>query len=113
MTSDGRLIQDSDLPFRWDMVILDELAKGVPVLEEQVRELQRKWKAMTMSNTAYDNLSKIQRWLPALGAFYLGLCKVWGFAFGDEVNQTIALTATLLAITLEISTARYYANETR
>lgn len=54
MTSDGRLIQDSDLPFRWDMVILDELAKGVPVLEEQVRELQRKWKAMTMSNTAYD-----------------------------------------------------------
>ena len=63
MTSDGRLIQDSDLPFRWDMVILDELAKEVPVLEEQVRELQRKWKAMTMSNTAYDNLSKIQRWL--------------------------------------------------
>lgn len=63
MTSDGRLIQDSDLPFRWDMVILDELAKGVPVLEEQVRKLQRKWKAMTMSNTAYDNLSKIQRWL--------------------------------------------------
>ena len=63
---------------------------------------------MTMSNTTYDILSKIQRWLPALGAFYLGLCKVWGFAFGDEVNQTIALTATLLAATLEISTARYY-----
>ena len=66
---------------------------------------------MTMSNTTYDILSKIQRWLPALGAFYLGLCKVWGFAFGSEVNETIALMAALLAATLEISTARYYANE--
>lgn len=65
---------------------------------------------MTMSNTTYDILSKIQRWLPALGAFYLGLCKVWGFMYGDEINQTIALAATLLAATLEISTARYYAD---
>ncbi len=66
---------------------------------------------MTMSNTTYDILSKIQRWLPALGAFYLGLCKVWGFAFGSEVNETIALIATLLAATLEISTAKYYKAE--
>ena len=61
-----------------------------------------------MTNTTYDILSKIQRWLPALGAFYLGLCKVWGFAFGSEVNETIALAAALLAATLEISSARYY-----
>ena len=66
---------------------------------------------MTMSNNTYDILSKIQRWLPALGAFYLGLCKVWGFAFGSEVNETIALIATLLAATLEISTAKYYKAE--
>lgn len=66
---------------------------------------------MTMSNTTYDILSKIQRWLPALGAFYLGLCKVWGFAFGSEVNETIALIATLLAATLEISSAKYYKAE--
>ncbi len=65
---------------------------------------------MIMSNTTYDILSKIQRWLPALGAFYLGLCKVWGFAFGSEVNETIALAAALLAATLEISSARYYAD---
>lgn len=66
---------------------------------------------MTMSNTTYDILSKIQRWLPALGAFYLGLCKVWGFLYGSEVNETIALVATLLAATLEISSARYYKAE--
>ena len=64
---------------------------------------------MKMSNTIYDILSKIQRWLPALGAFYLGLCKVWSFPFGSEVNETIALAAALLAATLEISSARYYA----
>lgn len=61
-----------------------------------------------MSNPVYDILSKIQRWLPALGAFYLGLCKVWGFSFGSEVNETIALAAALLAATLEIAGVKFY-----
>lgn len=61
-----------------------------------------------MENKIYDILSKIQRWLPALGAFYLGLCKVWGFAFGSEVNETIVLAAALLAATLEISSGKWY-----
>ena len=60
-----------------------------------------------MSNKVYDILSKIQRWMPALGVCYLGLCKIWGFPFGDEVNQTIVLIATLLGTTLEIATAQY------
>jgi len=61
-----------------------------------------------MSNTVYDILNKIQRWLPALGAFYLCLCKIWGFAFGSEVNETIVAVATLLAATLEIFSAKFY-----
>ena len=64
---------------------------------------------MKMSNQLYDILSKIQRWLPALAAFYLGLCKVWGLYYGNEVSETIMLVATLLAATLEVSSARYYA----
>ena len=60
-----------------------------------------------MSNKVYDILSKFQRWMPALGVCYLGLCKIWGFPFGDEVNQTIVLIATLLGTTLEIATAQY------
>ena len=60
-----------------------------------------------MSNKVYDILSKVQRWMPALGVCYLGLCKIWGFPFGDEVNQTIVLMATLLGTTLEIATAQY------
>lgn len=60
-----------------------------------------------MSNKMYDIISKTQRWLPALGAFYIGLCKVWNLPLGDEVNQTIVLVSTLIAATLEISTVQY------
>jgi hypothetical protein len=60
-----------------------------------------------MSNRVYDILSKIQRFMPALGVCYLGLCKIWGFPYGNEVNQTIVLLATLLGTLLEISTAQY------
>lgn len=60
-----------------------------------------------MRNKMYDILSKLQRFLPALGLFYLGLCKIWGFPYGNEVNQTIVLLATLLGTILEISTAQY------
>lgn len=64
-----------------------------------------------MSNKVYDILSKIQRWLPALGVFYLAICKIWGLPWGGEVNDTIVAVATLLAATLEISSGRYYRAE--
>ena len=64
-----------------------------------------------MTNKTYDLLSKIQRWLPALGVFYLALCKIWGLPFGSEINDTIVSVATLLAATLEISSARYFREE--
>jgi len=64
-----------------------------------------------MSDRLYDILNKVQRWLPALGAFYLGLCEVWGAPFGNEVNKTIVLIAALIAATLEISTVQYHKNQ--
>jgi hypothetical protein len=64
-----------------------------------------------MSNRLYDILSKIQRWLPALGVFYLAICKIWNLPWGGEVNDTIVAVATLLAATLEISSGRYYKGE--
>lgn len=63
---------------------------------------------MKLSNQAYDILSKIQRWLPAIGVFYLALCQIWGFSYGDEVNKSILALAAFLAATLEISTGRYH-----
>lgn len=65
---------------------------------------------MLMSNKLYDILNKIQRWLPAIGIFYLALCQIWGFPYGDEVNKTILALAAFLAATLEISTGRYHAD---
>lgn len=60
-----------------------------------------------MSNRLYDILSKCQRFLPAIGLFYLAIAKIWGLPFADEINQTIAALATLLGTLLEISTAQY------
>lgn len=60
-----------------------------------------------MSDKLYDILVKVQRWLPAVGLLYLGLCKVWNLPLGNEVNQTIIIVATFLATTLEIANSTY------
>lgn len=62
---------------------------------------------MLMSNEIYDIVNKIERWLPALGAAYVGLAAIWGWPLSDQINQTIAVVCTLIAATLEVSTARY------
>lgn len=64
-----------------------------------------------LTNNLYDVLSKIQRFLPALGVFYLALAQIWGLPFGDEINMTIAAIATLLGTALEISTGIYLKNK--
>ena len=60
------------------------------------------------TNKMYDILSKVQRWLPSLGLFYVAISKIWGLPCGNEVNDTIVAIATLLAATLEVSSSRYY-----
>ena len=60
-----------------------------------------------MSGKLYDILNKIQRWLPALAAFYIGLTAVWPLPYGNEINKTIALAATFLAATLEVWSAQW------
>ena len=66
-----------------------------------------------MTNRAYDILSKAQRWLPAVGVFYLALSKIWTLPFGGEVNETVMALAALLAATLEVSSVRYFKGERR
>ena len=65
-----------------------------------------------MTNTFYDALSKLQRWLPAVGVFYLAVSKIWALPFGGEVNETVVALAALLAATLEISSVQYYRGRT-
>ena len=62
---------------------------------------------MRLNDKTYDILNKIQRWIPALGVFYLALCRIWSFPFGDEVNNTIVAVAALMATTLEIANGQY------
>lgn len=66
---------------------------------------------MMLTNKVYDILSKVQRWLPSLGLFYVAISKIWGLPWGSEINETIVAIATLLAATLEVSSARYYKSE--
>ena len=66
-----------------------------------------KRKEKTMTNKTYDVLNKIQRWLPALGVFYLAVSAIWHLPYGDEINATIVAVATLLGTTLEIATGAY------
>lgn len=62
---------------------------------------------MRLNDKTYDILNKIQRWIPALGVFYLALCQIWHFPFGNEVNNTIVAVAALMATTLEIANGQY------
>ena len=65
------------------------------------------------TNKVYDILSKIQRWIPALGIFYIALAKIWNLPFGNEINNTIVALAALLAATLEVSSSHYYKDESK
>lgn len=64
---------------------------------------------MLMSNKTYDILKWIaQILLPALGALYFGLAKIWGFPYGTEIVGTISLVDAFLGALLGISSSNYY-----
>lgn len=60
-----------------------------------------------MNDRAYDIINKIQRWLVALGAFYLVIAEIFHLPFADEVNKTIVAIGTLIATLLEIETTKW------
>ena len=65
---------------------------------------------MKMSNKTYDVLKYIaQIILPALGALYFGLAKIWGFPYATEIVGTISVVDAFLGAILKISTDQYNA----
>lgn len=67
---------------------------------------------MLMSNKTYDILKWIaQILLPALGALYFGLAKIWGFPYGTEIVGTISLVDAFLGALLGISSNLYYSEQ--
>ena len=65
---------------------------------------------MKFSNSCYDWLKYIALVvLPALGALYFALAKIWGFPYGTEIVGTISAVDAFLGALLQISTNNYYA----
>lgn len=61
-----------------------------------------------MSNKVYDALKWIaQIALPALGALYFGLSRIWNLPYGEEIVGTITVLDTFLGALLGISSAQY------
>lgn len=62
-----------------------------------------------MSNTTYDILKYIaQVVLPAAGALYFGLARIWSLPLAEEIVGTITVIDTFLGAMLQISTSNYY-----
>ena len=65
---------------------------------------------MKMSNKVYDVLKYIALiLLPALGALYFALAKIWGFPYATEIVGTISAVDAFLGALLQISTNKYNA----
>lgn len=65
-----------------------------------------------MGDRLFDFVKKlVQIILPASGAAYFGLSKIWGWPNAEEVVGTIAVIQTFLGVCLGISTAQYNAAE--
>lgn len=61
-----------------------------------------------MSNKLYDVLKWIAMiLLPALGALYFGIARIWGLPYAEEVVGTITCIDTFLGALLGISCAKY------
>ena len=63
---------------------------------------------MKLNDKVYDVLKWIALILiPAVGALYFGLARIWGFPYGEEIVGTLTLIDTFLGALLGISTAKY------
>lgn len=61
-----------------------------------------------LSNKTYDCLKYLTIVvLPALGALYSGLSKIWNLPYSDAIPETILCICTFLGAILCISTAQY------
>ena len=67
---------------------------------------------MKMSNKVYDVLKYIALiLLPAVGALYFALAKIWGLPYATEIVGTISAVDAFLGALLQISTNKYNAEQ--
>ena len=63
---------------------------------------------MILTNRVYDILKWIAQYaLPAIGALYFALAKIWHLPYGPEVVGTISAIDAFLGLLLGLSSANY------
>lgn len=64
---------------------------------------------MKLSNKVYDVLKWVaQILLPALGALYFGLARIWSLPYAEEIVGTITVVDAFLGALLGLSSVQYY-----
>ena len=86
-----------------------EILKQMKAIEDNAKE---KKVMIPMSNKVYDILKIVAIViLPLVQVMYAGLAKIWGFGFGQEIDQTIQLIVaalnTILGLALVKSSSDY------
>lgn len=96
---------------------IDEYEKNLKRIEQSVDLAVNTAKgfgvSIPMSNKVYDILKVVVTIvLPLISTLYLGLANIWGFGFGEQVDQTIQLAIAainaLLGIAIVKSSADYH-----
>lgn len=63
---------------------------------------------MKLSNKAFDIIRFLCELLvPAIGTLYLGISRIWGLPFGDEVAKTCVCVSAFLGTFIGISRNAY------
>ena len=80
---------------------LDKVKKSVELVEKTAKQAGVR---IPMSNKVYDVLKVVVAIvLPAISTLYLGLAAIWGFGFGEQVDQTIQLVIAAINAILGIA----------
>ena len=81
--------------------IVEKAKQSVQLVEDAAKKIGV---SIPMSNKTYDVLKVIVAIvLPTLSALYLGLANIWGFGFGEQVDQTIQLVIAVINAVLGIA----------
>lgn len=81
--------------------IIEKAKQSVDLVKDSAQAIGIK---IPMSNKVYDVLKVVVAVvLPTFSALYLGLANIWGFGFGEQVDQTIQLVIAIINAVLGIA----------
>lgn len=95
--------------------IVEKAKQSVELVEKTAKQIDLK---IPMSNKVYDTLKVVVAVvLPTISTLYLGLAAIWGFGFGEQVDQTIQLIIAainaLLGIAIVKSSSDYHKGDAK